>query len=123
MSTNTALSSSHPIALQASTYPSTHLALYVNTLSESKRDALTASLTLSETPNLFRNTDQWSNVNIHGFVDRLRHQKSRLTQLYDTEIERRQLTSQLITFLDRIDRLISEYDSHKDTNLIISNHI
>ncbi|CAF4275799.1 unnamed protein product [Rotaria sp. Silwood2] len=119
MSTISSLSSSHPIALQLSTYPNTQLVVCINPLHESKQDALPTPLITPTGSNLFDNDDKSSNDNAQEFILRLYHQRSRLTQLYDLEIERRQSTSQLITFLDRIDQLLNEYENSKSTNLTI----
>ncbi|CAF0809651.1 unnamed protein product [Rotaria sordida] len=119
MSTISSLSSSHPIALQLSTYPNTQLVVCINPLHESKQDTLPTPLITPTSSNLFDNDDKSSNDNAQEFILRLCHQRSRLTRLYDLEIERRQSTSQLNTFLDKIDQLLNEYESHKSCNLII----
>ena len=54
---------------------------------------------------------------------RLCQQKSRLIRLYDLEIERRQTTPQLITFINKIEQLIDQYENQVSNNLLIGNSI
>jgi len=107
MSTVSSLSSNHSITLPHSTYSNAHPVVCINPLHESKVDVLPmpTSLIKSQSLDLFNNSQD--------LFHRLCHQRSRLIQLYDLEIERRQPTSQLITFLNKIDQLINEYDSHE----------
>jgi hypothetical protein len=108
MTTLTPLSSSHPPALQYTIDPNTSL-VFVH---QSKQDILPTS----QSSNLF-------DKNFQEFIHRIYHQRSRLTQLYDLEIQRRQVSPQLITFLNKIDQLLNEYENHKATNPPIGNPI
>ena len=53
--------------------------------------------------------DFFDNNHSHELRQRLCDQKSRLIQFYDTEIDRRQSSSHLSTFLNQIDQLLNEY--------------
>jgi len=113
MTTLTPLSSSHPPALQYTIDPNTSLVL----VHESKQDILPTS----QSSNLFDNNHESFDDNFQEFIHRIYHQRSRLTQLYDLEIQRRQASPQLITFLNKIDQLLNEYENHKSTNPPIGN--
>lgn len=123
MSTISSLSTSHPIALQLSTYPNTQLVVCINSLHESKQDILATPLITPQNSNIFDNDNKSSNDHSQELIHRLCHQRSRLTRLYDLEIERQQSTSQLITFLNKIDQLLNEYECHESTPLIIGNYL
>jgi hypothetical protein len=110
MSTVSSISSNH------STYP-------INLLNESKDDILPTSLIKSHNSNLFNHDHKSFSNNSQDLFHRLCHQRLRIIQLYDLEIERRQSTSQLITFLNKIDQLINEYESQESTNLNIGNPV
>jgi hypothetical protein len=117
------MSTSHPIALQLSTYPNTQLVVCINPLHESKQDILPTPLITPQTSSLYDNDHRFSNDHSQELIHRLCHQRSRLTRLYDLEIERQQSTSQLITFLNKIDQLLNEYECQESTNIIIGNYI
>lgn len=117
MSTLTPLS----LTLQHSIDPNTPLVLCINPLHESKQDILPTPLNTPQSSNSFSIDNKSFNDNSQEFINRLYHQKSRLTQLYDLEIQHRQSSPQLITFLDKIDQLLNKYENHKSPNLIIGN--
>ncbi|CAF0970597.1 unnamed protein product [Adineta steineri] len=108
MTTITSLSLNHSHTLPHSTDSNTQLVLCINSFRESKQDILSTS----QNSNLFVNHSQ-------ELVERLYHQRSRLIQLYDVEIERQQSTPQLILFLNQIEQLINEYENYKYKNQII----
>ena len=64
---------------------------------------------ISTSQNLF--DDQGSESSAQELCHRLSQQQRRLIQLYGREIERRQSTPELLSFIDQIDRLINEYES------------
>ena len=98
MSTVSSLSSNHSVTLPYPTYSKTQSILSINSSDESKEDILQNS-NLSD--NLFH---------------RLSNQKRRLIQLYNSEIERLQSTSRLLTFINQIDQLLNEYESQQTTS-------
>ena len=113
MSTISSLPSTHPISLQLSPYPNAQLVVCINPLHESNQGILPTPLITPQNSNLF-DDDDISQELIH----RLCHQRSRLTRLYGLEIERRQSTPQLITFLNNIDQLLNEYECRESIILI-----
>jgi len=123
MSTVSSILSNHSIALEHSTYPNTQSVICINSLNESKDDILPTSLIKSSSSNLFDHDHKSSSNNSQDLFHRLCDQRSRLIRLYDLEIERQQSTSQLITFLNKIDQLINEYECQKSTNLTMGNPI
>jgi hypothetical protein len=113
MSSISSLPTTHPISLQLSTYPHTQLVVCINPL----QDILPSPLITPS--NSFDNETKSSNDNCQELIQRLCHQRSKLTRLYDLEIERSQSTSKLIIFLNKIDQLLNEYETHQTTSLII----
>jgi hypothetical protein len=116
MSKATSRTSNHSITLQQ--YSSSQSVASINRSHQTKEDTIPTS---ARNSNLFDH--QSSDNNIRELLDRLSDQQLRLTRFYDVEIERRQTTPQLITFLNKIDQLINEYESQVSTNLIIGNQI
>lgn len=84
-----------------------------------EEETLPISLTKSQNSTLFDHEYQTSDINSPDIFHRLSEQKSRLIRLYDLEIERRQGTSQLLTFINKIDQVIDEYDNQVSSNLMI----
>ena len=113
MSIVSSLSSNHSII--SAYHPNTIDALHLN-----KEETLPISLTKSQKSNPFDHDYQTSDKHFPDIFHRLSQQKSRLIRLYDREIERRQGTSQLLTFINKIDQLIDEYDSQVSSNLSIN---
>jgi hypothetical protein len=110
MSTVTSRISNHSITLQ--NYPSSQLIVRINRSNQTIEEPIPAS-------NLF--DDQGSDSNMQDIVHRLCQQRSRLTEFYDAVIERQQTTPRLVTFINKIDQLINEYQSQGSSNLIIGN--
>ncbi|CAF1155334.1 unnamed protein product [Adineta ricciae] len=114
MSILNALSSCHSPTLQNPINANSQLVLCINPLLTYKPDTLPTPLITPKASNFFDNNHS------HELLQRLRDQKSRLIQFYDTEIDRRQPSSHLSTFLNQIDQLLNEYQSRNTTNAITS---
>ena len=105
MSTVTSRISNHSSTLQ--NYPNSQSIVRIKRSNQTKEETIPTS-------NLF--DDQ-------GFVHRLSEQRSRLIEFYDSAIERQQASSQLVTFINKIDQLINEYETQGSNDLIIGNQI
>jgi len=109
MSTISFLSPDSSVASEQLIYPSIQSMQCVSPFQETNEDSLPTSLTKSENSNLLHNDHKSS----QEFLSRLCYQKSKLIRLYNTEIQRRQSTSHLITFLNKVDQLLNEYENHE----------
>ena len=114
MSTLNSLSAGHSPTLQNPINANSQLVLCINSLLTYKPDTLPTPLITPEASNFFDNNHS------HELLQRLCDQKSRLIQFYDTEIDRRQSSSHLSTFLNQVDQLLNEYQSRNTTNTTIS---